>query len=216
VELTNEFEVSASPERAWEVLSDLEVVVPCLPGAQLEGMDGDDFKGSIRVKVGSVTASYSGRVRFVERDRDAGRLVLDAAGKGTRGQGTAKAIITAQLTPRPSGGTAVAMVTDMAVTGMVAQFGRGVMADVSRRLIDRFAAALEERMVVGDATGGAPSATLATAPAPTPFPVSEDAGPEALELGSLAGAAVARRVAWLGLALAAAAVLLWLILQAFG
>mgnify|MGYP002369097522 CR=1 FL=1 len=135
MELSNEFDVAAPIDQAWRVLTDLERIAPCLPGAQLQEVEGDEYRGIIKVKVGPVTAQYKGKATVVERDEAAGRAVLSADGRDTRGQGNASATITAQLTPSDAG-THVVVDTDLKVTGKVAQFGRGVMADVDRGLGD--------------------------------------------------------------------------------
>ena len=147
MELTNEFTVPVPVTRAWEVLTDVELIAPCLPGAQLQEIEGDEYRGIVKVKVGPVTAQYKGAARFVERDEGGHKLVLRAEGRETRGQGNANATITAQLTPDGEG-TAVSVVTDLTVTGRVAQFGRGVMADVSSKLLGQFVDCLENKTCV--------------------------------------------------------------------
>ncbi|MBS1265797.1 MAG: hypothetical protein MAG471_01654 [Acidimicrobiaceae bacterium] len=138
MELSNEFEVDAPIGQVWAVLTDVERIAPCLPGAQLEEIEGDEFRGVVKIKVGPITAQYKGAASFVERDDASYRAVLRAEGRDTRGAGNAAADITAQL-EETEGGTRVAVETDLKVTGKVAQFGRGVMADVSRKLMSQFA-----------------------------------------------------------------------------
>jgi carbon monoxide dehydrogenase subunit G len=142
MELTNDFRVTASPPKAWAVLTDVERIAPMLPGAQLQEIEGDDFRGIVKVKVGPITAQYKGTAAFAERNETDGRMVLKASGRDTRGQGNASATITATLVP-DGDGTRVTVVTDLTVTGKVAQFGRGVLADVSAKLIGQFVNALE-------------------------------------------------------------------------
>ena len=159
MELTNDFRVGVPVERAWEVLTDVELIAPCMPGAQLQEVEGDEYRGVVKVKVGPITAQYKGAARFVERDEAPHKVVLRAEGRETRGQGNANATITAQLTP-DGDGTAVSVVTDLTVTGRVAQFGRGVMADVSSKLLGQFVDCLENKLLAepassGAATGGA-------------------------------------------------------------
>jgi uncharacterized protein len=142
VELTNEFTVGVPTEQAWALLTDVERIAPCMPGAELQEVEGDEYRGVVKVKVGPITAQYKGRASFVERDVPGLRAVLKAEGRETRGQGNASATISASLHPDP-GGTRVAIVTDLAVTGRVAQFGRGVLADVSSKLLGQFVDCLE-------------------------------------------------------------------------
>ncbi|HEX6417320.1 MAG TPA: SRPBCC family protein [Acidimicrobiales bacterium] len=159
MELTNDFRVGVPVERAWQVLTDVELIAPCMPGAQLQEVEGDEYRGVVKVKVGPVTAQYKGVARFVERDDGAHRAVLRAEGRETRGQGNANATITAQLTP-DGDGTAVSVVTDLTVTGRVAQFGRGVMADVSAKLLGQFVDCLENKLLAEEpaAAAAAPAA----------------------------------------------------------
>jgi carbon monoxide dehydrogenase subunit G len=142
VELTNEFTVGVPTEQAWALLTDVERIAPCMPGAELQEVEGEEYRGVVKVKVGPITAQYKGRATFVERDVPGLRAVLRAEGRETRGQGNASATISASLHP-DSGGTRVAIVTDLAVTGRVAQFGRGVLADVSTKLLGQFVECLE-------------------------------------------------------------------------
>src|ERR1700738_4436553 len=160
MELTNEFRVAVPVEEAWAVLTDVERIAPCLPGAQLQEIDGDEYRGVVKVKVGPITAQYKGTATFVERDDTAHRAVLRAEGRDTRGQGNASATVTATLTPDGGAATKVIVATDLTVTGKVAQFGRGVLADVSGKLIGQFVDNLE-RDVLSTST-----ATSAAAPAP--------------------------------------------------
>src|SRR5207302_152499 len=134
MELTNEFRVPVPKQDAWALLTDVERIAPCMPGAELQEVEGDEYRGVVKVKVGPITAQYKGRASFVERDVPGLRAVLKAECRETRGQGNASATISASLHPDP-GGTRVAIVTDLAVTGRVAQFGRGVLADVSSTLL---------------------------------------------------------------------------------
>ena len=168
MELSNAFDVAAPIDQAWRVLTDLERIAPCLPGAQLQEVEGDEYRGIIKVKVGPVTAQYKGKATFVERDEAAGRAVLAADGRDTRGQGNASATITALLTPSDAG-THVVVDTDLKVTGKVAQFGRGVMADVSAKLMAQFVENLETTVLADGAEApadeAAPVAEAATDPA---------------------------------------------------
>jgi len=142
VELNNEFEVAIPLAEAWAVLTDVEKIAPCMPGAELREVAGDEYRGIVKVKVGPITASYRGVARFEQLDAEAHKAVLKAEGRETRGQGNATALITATLSPSGKG-TKVVVATDLAITGKVAQFGRGVLADVSGKLLDQFVHNLE-------------------------------------------------------------------------
>jgi carbon monoxide dehydrogenase subunit G len=171
MELINTFDVSVPIDVAWKVLTDVERIAPCLPGAQLQEIEGDEYRGIVKVKVGPITAQYKGKATFVERDDVNFKAVLDAAGRDTRGQGNASATITAQLEPAGEG-THVTVTTDLTVTGKVAQFGRGVLADVSAKLLTQFVDNLEQTVLVDDVLA---SVAAADAPAPEPdeSPVAE-------------------------------------------
>ncbi|GII90861.1 SRPBCC family protein [Sinosporangium siamense] len=134
----HEFSVPVPVEQAWSVLRNVERVAPCLPGAALDSVEGDDFTGRMKVKVGPITVTYRGEASFQEVDKDNYSLSIKAAGKESRGTGTASATVTARLHPQGDS-TKVTVVTDFNVTGRPAQFGRGVMAEVGGKLIDRFA-----------------------------------------------------------------------------
>ena len=146
MELTNHFRVALPIERAWEVFTDVERIAPSLPGAQLQEVDGDEYRGIVKVKVGPITAQYKGQAKFLSLDPENHVAVLRAEGRETRGQGNANATITATLTPDGEG-TSVRIATDLAITGRVAQFGRGVLADVSAKLLDQFVVDLEKTLV---------------------------------------------------------------------
>jgi len=142
MELMNQFRVSVPIDTAWAVLTDLERVAPCMPGAELQQVEGDEYRGIVKVKVGPITAQYKGAARFVEKSDAEHRAVLHAQGRDTRGQGNASATVTA--TAEPDGdGTVVSIVTELAITGKVAQFGRSIMGDVSTKLLGEFADRLE-------------------------------------------------------------------------
>ncbi|HEV7865048.1 MAG TPA: SRPBCC family protein, partial [Acidimicrobiia bacterium] len=132
MELSNEFVVPVAVDEAWGLLTDVERIAPCMPGAELQEIDGDEYRGIVKVKVGPITAQYKGKATFVEKDDGAHKAVLRAEGRDTRGQGNANATITATLVSEGEG-TRVKVVTDLAITGRAAQFGRGVMADVSTK-----------------------------------------------------------------------------------
>jgi uncharacterized protein len=145
VQLEHSFRVPVEVEHAWQVLLDIERIGPCLPGAVIDSVDGDNFTGTVKVKVGPINLTYKGKASFVEKDPTAHRAVIDARGKDARGSGTASAKVTATL--RPDGdGTAVDVLTDLDITGKPAQFGRGVMADVGNKLLGQFADCLATRL----------------------------------------------------------------------
>ncbi len=150
MEMDHSFTVPVTPERAWDVLLDVERIAPCMPGATVEEFDGEVVTGRIKVKVGPVSLTYRGTAKFTERDPDAHMIVLEASGKETRGAGTASATVRASLEPESGGeATTVSMHTTMNVTGRPAQFGRGVMVEVGGKLVEQFAQNLR-RQIVGD------------------------------------------------------------------
>jgi len=208
MKIEDEFRVPVSVDEAWKVLLDVERIAPCMPGAQLQEVEGDEYRGIVKVKVGPITAQYKGVAKIVEADEATHTVVLQAEGRDTRGQGTASATVTATLTPSDSGAV-VHIDTDLNVTGKVAQFGRGVMADVSSKLLGQFAQNLERDVLSGDASSG-DAADTAGASEPTPItsaPTATTGGeastgprtinsPEAqpVDLLDSAGGAVAKRV----------------------
>jgi uncharacterized protein len=175
MELTNEFVVPVKVDEAWGLLTDVERIAPCMPGAELQEIDGEEYRGVVKVKVGPITAQYKGKARFVEKDDAAHKAVLRAEGRDTRGQGNANATITATLEPEGDG-TKVKVVTDLAITGRAAQFGRGVMADVSTKLLGQFVDCLEKN-VLGAGAAEASAAAAPEAPAP-PGEAAEEAPAE--------------------------------------
>ena len=142
MKIEDQFRVDVPIDEAWSVLLDVERIAPCMPGAQLQEVEGDEYRGIVKVKVGPITAQYKGAARIVEADEAARRIVLKGEGRDTRGQGNASATITVLLAP-DGAGTQVARRHRPHVTGKVAQFGRGVMADVSAKLLGQFVAYLE-------------------------------------------------------------------------
>lgn len=151
MDLTNTFAVAADIETTWAALTDIERIAPCMPGATLAEAEGDTYRGTVRIKVGPITAKFKGEASFLERDADAHRAVLKASGRDTSGKGNANATITAELEPSPDGGTQVSIVTDLSISGKVAQFGRSALADISGKLIDQFASCLETSVLGADA-----------------------------------------------------------------
>jgi len=175
MELTNEFRVGVPVERAWEVLTDVELIAPCMPGAQLQEIEGEEYRGVVKVKVGPITAQYKGVARFLEKDEAAHKVVLRAEGRETRGQGNANATITATMTPNGDG-TDVAVVTDLTITGRVAQFGRGVLADVSGKLLGQFVDCLETKLLT-DSSGPDNSTSASASGSASDTPTSGPGAP---------------------------------------
>lgn len=165
MQLLNEFEVDLPPDATWTLLTDLEKVAPCLPGAAITSVDGEDYHGRAKIKVGPITAEYKGVAQFTELDADSRKAVLLARGKDARGQGDATATVTASLYAAGSG-TRVTVETDLALTGKVAQFGRGVLADVSGALMSLFAQRLQEMVLAEGLTSPSGSAGTTTDRAP--------------------------------------------------
>jgi uncharacterized protein len=145
MELSNSFTIPVPVDEAWKVLLDVERIAPCMPGATLESSEADEYRGSVKVKVGPITVTYRGTARVTETDEEGHRAVVEASGKETRGTGTARATVTTTLAGRGAE-TEVSVATNLAITGKPAQFGRGVMADVASKLIDRFAACLADEL----------------------------------------------------------------------
>jgi uncharacterized protein len=185
MDLTNEFRVPLAVDEAWAVLTNIERIAPCMPGATLEGAEGDEYRGTVKVKVGPMTAQYKGTVRFLERDDAGHKAVLRAEGREAKGQGNASATITATITA-DGDGSAVSVVTDLTISGKVAQFGRGVLADVSTRLMGQFVDCLEKDL----AASLEPSIPASREAAPTTPSVAEP-----VDLVATAGAPVAKRAA---------------------
>lgn len=145
MEITNSFTVDAPIDEAWELLTDIPQIAPCLPGAKLTDSSDGVYSGGIKIKVGPVTAEYKGSAEFVSKDETTRKVVLNGKGRDTRGAGNAQALITAQMTP-VGDKTTVDIITDLKVSGKVAQFGRGVMQDVSTKLLGQFAECLEAKI----------------------------------------------------------------------
>ncbi|MGQ0824111.1 MAG: SRPBCC family protein, partial [Actinomycetota bacterium] len=163
MEIADRFRVSTPIEDTWKVLLDIEAIAPCLPGAQLQEVEGDEYRGVVKVKVGPITAQYKGAAKLAEVDEAGRRLVIDASGRDTRGQGNATATIVVKMV-EDGDGTSVEVVTALSITGKVAQFGRGVLADVSSRLMGQFVENLERDVL----SAPAPAPTVDAAPASAP------------------------------------------------
>ena len=201
MELTHRFTVPIDVEETWAHFNDIASVAECFPGAQVTEADADSFAGSVKVKLGPIALLYNGTGTFVEKDQAAHRFVVDAKGKDKRGNGTAGANVVVTMTDA-GGSTDVSVQTDLAITGKPAQFGRGVMQDVSDKLLGQFVACLEQRLTAAEpeaeptpappsgagspAPDGDPPPTPAAAPIPpvrsAPSPSAHST--EALDLGS--------------------------------
>jgi carbon monoxide dehydrogenase subunit G len=207
MELNHSFTVNQPIAETWQILTDLERIAPCLPGAQLEEVHGDVYKGGVKIKVGPITAQFKGEAQFAERNDTDFKAVLKASGRDTGGKGNASATITAQLTPVDATSTTCNLITDLSITGKVAQFGRGALADVSEKLLAQFSDNLNELIKTqGAATAPAPAETPATTNASGEPQIRKIEGPaaEPLDLGNVAGGAVMKRVLPLLAGLAAA------------
>ncbi len=168
MDLAHRFSVPTAVEETWAHFQDIASVAECFPGAQVSSAEGDSFSGSVKVKLGPIALVYNGSGTFVEKDDAEHRFVVDAKGKDKRGNGTAGAKVTLTMAPTASGGTDVEVLTDLAVTGKPAQFGRGVMQDVSDKLLGQFVACLEQRL-------GTESPPPSPAPPPPPPALAEPA-----------------------------------------
>jgi carbon monoxide dehydrogenase subunit G len=178
MELENSFTIPAGIDEAWTAFNDPRQVAPCFPGATLQSYEGDTFSGTVKVKLGPISLTYKGKGTFVERDEAAHKVVIEASGRDARGNGTASATVTGTLTADGDSSTRVKMVTDMTVTGRPAQFGRGVMADVSDKIVGQFASCLADKLGSSrsangsaggaegraDAAGSAPAASGGASP----------------------------------------------------
>ena len=182
MKIDNEFTVSIPVEQAWNTMLDLERIAPCLPGAAIQGSEGDEYQGTMKVKIGPITANYKGTVKVEEADEENHRAVLQATGRDARGQGTASATIVSTL-QEEGDETRVKVETDMKLTGRAAQFGRGIAQDVATKMLTQFAECLERELSGGgaaeEAAGAAPTSDsdgAALQEAPPAAPVGGTAG----------------------------------------
>jgi carbon monoxide dehydrogenase subunit G len=189
MELSHQFTVPIGVEETWAHFNDIASVAECFPGAQVTEADEQSFAGSVKVKLGPIALQYNGSGTFVEKDEDAHRFVVDAKGKDKRGNGTAGAKVTVTMSDA-DGSTDVSVETDLAVTGKPAQFGRGVMQDVSDKLLGQFVACLEQRLTAPEPEPepepeGSPQAEPSQVASPAAERVAQPPPPvEALDLGS--------------------------------
>ena len=192
--LNHTFSVPVPIAEAWNVLTNVERIAPCLPGAQLQEVEGETYRGAVKVKVGPIQAQFKGQASFVEKDDVNYKVVLKGEGRDTGGKGNASAVITAQLTAIDATSTQVNVNTDLSITGKVAQFGRGALADVSDKLLAQFSDNLNNLIA---------SEPAAAAPAPEAAPTAETGqpgvrkidGPEAapINLIEAAGGTIVKR-----------------------
>ena len=208
MDLNHQFTVAVPVEDAWRILTDVERIAPCLPGAQLQEIEGDTYRGIVKVKVGPIQAQFKGQANFIERDDIAHKVVLKGEGRDTTGKGNASAIITAEMTAVDASNTAVTVNTDLSVTGKVAQFGRGAMADISDKLLAQFVVNLNALIAEQPATAVAPAA----APEPTEgVRTIESAEVAPLDLLSAAGSPILKRA--IPVVVVVVAVLVWLVVR---
>ena len=239
MKLDNEFAVGVPIGEAWEVLTDLELIAPCMPGAQLTGVNDGVYTGKVKIKVGPVTAEYSGTARFAEKDATTHRAVIDARGRDSRGNGNATAVISAQLQAEGES-TRVTVTTDLTIAGRIAQFGSGMIKEVSAKLLGQFVECLESRLGGGlsslggpgglsaagsSAHGSASPASAAGAPPSTSANPPAAAGaaadigaaggtePAALNLMSVAGGAIYKRLVPVVIGLIVVGVVIYLIVR---
>jgi uncharacterized protein len=215
IELDNSFTVPVPPEQAWDVLLDVERIAPCMPGASVTSVEGDEVAGQVKVKLGPLSLSYKGTAKFTEKDPASHTIAIQASGKETRGAGTASATVHASLKPAEGEGrTTVSIHTSLNVTGRPAQFGRSLLPEVSGKLIDQFATNLaalidstngpaeaalaqDAAAVTGDAAGAATaagSAAAAQATATPAQPVARLQQEDSLNLIKLVGGPVLKRI----------------------
>lgn len=190
MELNNEYEVAASADTLWDVLNDVERVAPFVPGFDLQEVDGETYRGTIKIKVGAITASYNAEIEMLERDPAQRRVVMEISGRERRGPGSVHAKVTSQLEQSDSKAK-IRLTTDVQVTGRVAQFGSGVLADVSGTLLRQFVSRLEEDLRAPAAADGAP---VPDSPGGVP-PAEPAAGDDVLDIGAAAGPVLLKRVA---------------------
>jgi carbon monoxide dehydrogenase subunit G len=230
IELDNSFTVPVAPEQAWDVLLDVERIAPCMPGASVTSVEGDEVAGQVKVKLGPLSLSYKGTAKFIEKDPASHTIVIEAMGKETRGAGTASATVHASLKPADAEGqTTVSMHTSLNVTGRPAQFGRSLLPEVSGKLIDQFAANLralidstnrpaeaepeaapaQDAAATGDAASAATAAGTAAATQSTAAPaqpVAQLQQEDSLNLIKLVGGPVLKRVIPVAVAVALIAI----------
>lgn len=197
MDLHHEFTVNVPVDEAWRTLTDLERIAPCLPGAQLTEVEGDTYRGQVKVKVGPILAQFKGQASFVSRDDAAHTATLKGEGRDTTGKGNASAMITAALTAVDANSTKCVVDTDLSISGKVAQFGRGALADVSDKLLAQFVENLNQLIASSPAPAASASSAPASAPASTDdqpqVRLIESADVAPLDLLGTAGAPILKR-----------------------
>ena len=201
-QLINEFTVNRPIDEAWPLITDLELIAPCLPGAELQEVEGETYRGVVKIKLGAISSQFKGEAHFVERDDENFRAVIKGTGRDTGGRGNASAEITAQAESLSPTSTRVAVTTELHITGKVAQFGRGIMGDVSSKLMAQFADNLNQ-MVDEQGLDAAPTETASTDSAPAAAPdaapsqVRRIEGPatEPIDLMGVGGSSMIKRAA---------------------
>ena len=194
MDLNHEFTVNVPVAEAWAILTDLERIAPCLPGAQLTEVEGDTYRGQVKIKVGPILAQFKGQASFVSRDDVAHKASLKGEGRDTTGKGNASAMITAELTSVTPTSTKCTVHTDLSISGKVAQFGRGALADVSDKLLAQFSENLNQLISAAPAPSAPVVAEAAPAPSEQPT-IRKIDGPEVAPLNLLdtAGSTIAKR-----------------------
>jgi len=180
MDLTHRFSVPADVAEAWDAFNDLERLAPCFPGATITSVDGDEFSGSVKIKLGPISLMYNGSGRYIERNDADRRVVIEARGKDKRGNGTATATVTASFA-ESGGQTDVEVLTYLVITGKPAQFGRGVISDVSDKLLDQFVSCVSGRFADGLGADGLGAAGLGAAgaePSASPVEAASTASPQ--------------------------------------
>ncbi len=233
MELTNEFVIDRDVEETWKILNDLEFIAPCMPGAQLTEIEGDEYRGLVKIKVGPITANYKGKASFIEQDAENKVARLKAEGRDPR-QGNANAMVTARMHAVGDGQTNVEIHTDLGLSGKIASFGRGAIEDVSKKILGQFTDNLREKLETdggsADAAESAPTeAPAAAAAAAEPAAAASDSAPadgagssgvrkidspeaEAVDILDVAGGTMLKRAApAAGAAAVILAILYWII-----
>jgi carbon monoxide dehydrogenase subunit G len=214
MELTNDFVIDRPVDETWVILNDLEFIAPCMPGARLTEIEGDEYRGTVKVKVGPITAQYKGKASFVEQDAVNHKAQLKAEGRDPR-QGNANAMVSATMEPSGDDATKVTIHTDLKLSGKVASFGRGIIEDVSKNILGQFVENLRQKLeaegaptAAASGEGGAEGATSSEgAPADAADAASAGATAEpqvrkidapeaeAVDLLSVSGSPITKRLA---------------------